>query len=880
MDEDPNHSSFFGHLIEDLPFTDEEDTGEQEDAANLDELFEEWGLPKTTMGSCGMGNGVGRSIRVDGSSRDRGKGKEKVVEVAHKRKVGRPKKRSYNTRSGGESSRPVQEEKFSSESDDSDDPNYDGFVDSDYELEEEDDEILFERNVDGNVDRVPEFDEMGYEGHISDEFQSAHESDSDGEDVGPFKVKGKKRFSDWLEFNEKTDMKNPRFALGMIFPNSKVFKHAVRKHAVLTKKELMFPRSTKHKVLVKCKTSPDCPFWLYASSPSNDNPTLQIRTFRPNHTCSSIKKRVNHCHAPFLAEEYKDCFMADAKWSREGIQNVVNRDFGMEIGYQLCYRAKNKAIKKAQGSIEDQYNLLEAYAHELKKKNQGSSVWIHTELEGEIIRFKRIYICLAPLREGWIVGCRHIIGLDGCHLKCFHKGRLLSAVGIDGNNGIYPISWAIVEGETRATWNWFLTFLREDLQLWNSHHYVFISDKQKGLEQVIKNLFPNAEHRHCVRHLHNNFKGDGHTGLQLKQRLWAVARATTINEYTKTMGEMAAASGSTYNWCMDRPAKHWSRSHFGWMFKCDILLNNHSESFNKTLLEARKKPIIPCLEDIRIACMVRLTNRRNSAAKWRCKVGPRIEKLLKKNASWANQYRALESSEWRFEIQGRGVACESGVISQHSVQLDTMSCTCRRYDLCGLPCSHAIAAIYSKGWSPDDYVAEWYTKKKYMQAYQVMLNPIAGVSEWEPIERKIAPPLYRRQLRRPKKNKAKGLGETTPPSGTEKLPRSFYSRVSCGTCNQKGHNARSCARRNKVNENVGMEQENVQEQVPQQNHIQAEAPNEGPQEYEAPLPHEESNFEDADPRYSQTSSMPNLDNHIINENENENVNLNVNIDTT
>lgn len=150
MDEDPDHSSFFGHLIEDLPLTDEEDTGEQEDAANLDELFKEWGLPKTTMGSCGMGNGVvdvvGGSIKADGSSRgangprkrttgiqirepsdgprasvpisnvtiDKGKGKEKVVEAAQKRKVGRPKKRSYNTRSGGESSRPVQEEAFSS----------------------------------------------------------------------------------------------------------------------------------------------------------------------------------------------------------------------------------------------------------------------------------------------------------------------------------------------------------------------------------------------------------------------------------------------------------------------------------------------------------------------------------------------------------------------------------------------------------------------------------------------------------------------------------------------------------------------------------------------------------------------------------------------
>ncbi|XP_062014192.1 uncharacterized protein LOC133730656 [Rosa rugosa] len=238
----------------------------------------------------------------------------------------------------------------------------------------------------------------------SDGFVSAHESDNDGNDVGPFRVKGKKRFTDWVEFNEKTYMKNPRFCLGMVFPNAEVFKHVVRKHAVVTKKELRFPRNTKHQVLVRCMTSPDCPYWMYASSPSADNPTLQIKTFRPDHTCSLIAKRVYHCHAPFLAEEYKDVFLADDKWTREGIQSAVNRDFGMEIGDQMAYRAKARAAKRAQGSLEEQYNLLESYAHELKKRNPGTSVWIQTELDGDVARFKRIYICIAALKEGWITG--------------------------------------------------------------------------------------------------------------------------------------------------------------------------------------------------------------------------------------------------------------------------------------------------------------------------------------------------------------------------------------------------------------------------------------------------------------------------------------------
>ncbi|XP_062028993.1 uncharacterized protein LOC133745001 [Rosa rugosa] len=290
---------------------------------------------------------------------------------------------------------------------------------------------------------VPECEEMGFEGNISDAgpegddsdgFTSAHESDSEGNNVGHFRVKGKRRFNDWVEFNEKADMKTPRFCLGMVFPNSTMFKHAV-----LTKKELRFPRNTKHQVLVRCKTSPDCPFWMYASSPDMHNPTLQIRTYRPNHTCSSIGKKVYHCHAPFLSEEYKDVFLADGKWTREGIQSAVIRDLGMEIGHQLAYKAKARAARLAQGTLESQYNLLESYAHELKKETLTA-----------VFGFKQ------NLKEMW---------QDS--RECFHKGQLLSAVGIDGNNGMYPIAWAIVEQECRDSWTWFLTFLKEDLQI---HH--------------------------------------------------------------------------------------------------------------------------------------------------------------------------------------------------------------------------------------------------------------------------------------------------------------------------------------------------------------------------------------------------------------------------
>ena len=50
-------------------------------------------------------------------------------------------------------------------------------------------------------------------------------------------------------------------------------------------------------------------------------------------------------------------------------------------------------------------------------------------------------------KNGFRAACRPIIGLDGCFVKGPHKGQLLAAIGIDPDNAIYPIAYAVVESE-------------------------------------------------------------------------------------------------------------------------------------------------------------------------------------------------------------------------------------------------------------------------------------------------------------------------------------------------------------------------------------------------------------------------------------------------
>ncbi|PWA50167.1 transposase, MuDR, MULE transposase domain protein [Artemisia annua] len=42
-------------------------------------------------------------------------------------------------------------------------------------------------------------------------------------------------------------------------------------------------------------------------------------------------------------------------------------------------------------------------------------------------------------------------------------GQLLTAVGIDANNEIYPVAYAVVDELNKATWCWFLKLVGEDL---------------------------------------------------------------------------------------------------------------------------------------------------------------------------------------------------------------------------------------------------------------------------------------------------------------------------------------------------------------------------------------------------------------------------------
>lgn len=116
------------------------------------------------------------------------------------------------------------------------------------------------------------------------------------------------------------------------------------------------------------------------------------------------------------------------------------------------------------------------------------------KLKKEGGKFEALLISYKPTVDGWIAGCRPIIGLDGCHLKGKYGGCCLSMVGLDGDNGIVPLGIYLCRSEDTKNWT---NFLREMSPYIGSHQerLIVMSDRQKGLDHAVSEIFPEAGKR-------------------------------------------------------------------------------------------------------------------------------------------------------------------------------------------------------------------------------------------------------------------------------------------------------------------------------------------------------------------------------------------------
>ncbi|XP_041999760.1 uncharacterized protein LOC121749238 [Salvia splendens] len=393
------------------------------------------------------------------------------------------------------------------------------------------------------------------------------------------------------------------------------------------------------------------------------------------------------------------------------IRQCVNEDFGLKIGRMKVYRAREHALDGIFGSAATQYRNLFYYKAELERTHPDSSIHIHYENMRDTgtvgPRFLRFYCCLGPLKKGWMQLCRPIIFFDACFLRGMYRGQLMTVMGIDPNNGWWPIAWAVTEAESYVQWKWFVEYLSDDLNLnANGPRYVFMSDQQK--------------------HIYNNFK-KRFVGENFKDRLWEIASSTTLKHYVDKMDALHTEYPQAHQWLSGvAPEEKWVKEFFSPHTCCDVLLNNICETFNSKIALAREKAIISMLEDIRTSQMERIQIRGQWIKSHDHAVPPVIKELVDK---WY-----ARASSWRATWNGQS-----------------------SYQLTGISCTHAIATINKNGDDVTRFVSRYYLKSTMIMLYENVLYPINGVDNWLKTTSdgavELAPSRSKRQRGRPKKRR-------------------------------------------------------------------------------------------------------------------------------
>ncbi|CAL8155505.1 unnamed protein product [Prunus armeniaca] len=189
----------------------------------------------------------------------------------------------------------------------------------------------------------------------------------------------------------------------------------------------------------------------------------------------------------------------------------------------------------------------------------------------------------------------------------------------------------------------------------------------------------------------------------LRDKFWETSYATTVPHFTRVMEDLKKLSNDAYEWLttLDKPPRHWSKSHF----------NTH----------LKDRPILSMFEFIRCKLMRRIQGRREKMLKWNRPICPRIFKKVEGNKAKAGACVAMWSGGGKFQVSAGGHA-------QYIVDLELRTCSRRAWDLQKWHCVHAIAAInYKGGLNVIDFVDDYYLTTTYLKTYDNLILPMNGM---------------------------------------------------------------------------------------------------------------------------------------------------------
>ncbi|KAK9292803.1 hypothetical protein L1049_020783 [Liquidambar formosana] len=436
---------------------------------------------------------------------------------------------------------------------------------------------------------------------------------------------------------------------------------------------------------------------------------------------------------------------------------------------------KRIAKEQLQGSYKEAYNQLPIFCEKIMETNPGSFATFTTKDDSS---FHRLFVSFHASLYGFEQGCRPLLFLDSIPLKSKYQGTLFAATAADGDDGVFPVAFAVVDAETDDNWHWFLLQLKSALS--TSCPITFVADRQKGLRESIADIFHGSSHGYCLRYLTEQLIRDlkGPFSHEVKRLMvedfYSAAYAPRPESFHRCLESIKSISPEAYNWVIQSEPMNWANAFFQGA-RYNHMTSNFGELFYSWASDAHELPITQMVDVIRGKIMELGYTRRADSNHWLTRLTPSMEEKLEKENQKARSLQVLLSAGSTFEVRGDSIEV---------IDIDQWDCSCKGWQLTGLPCCHAIAVIGCIGRSPYDYCSRYFTTESYRITYAELIHPIPNIDR--PVQKDssqvaviVTPPPTRRPPGRP----------TTKRFGSQEVVK---RQLQCSRCKGVGHNKSTC----------------------------------------------------------------------------------------
>ncbi len=299
-------------------------------------------------------------------------------------------------------------------------------------------------------------------------------------------------WQNWNPTNEGQLEDGGEFQKGQMFSSLDELKMQLTEYSALKNRPFRVKRSDHDWYVVLCdrKDSCGCTWRLSATQVDPTIGLWRISKYAPHipNCVGEVMETGNrNVSANFIRGKILELIRRDQTLKPTVIMEVIHGQLGVSVSYMKAWKAKHKAIAQIFGDWEQSYNDLPRYMAALVRTNPGTVVeWCNINTQDPMTKvFGRVFWAFAPSIVGF-EHCRPLITIDGTHLYGKYKHVVLIAMGVDAEDQIFPLAFAIVESENGSSWPWFMDCIGR--RVTQRPGLCVISDRHAGIMKAMEEL--------------------------------------------------------------------------------------------------------------------------------------------------------------------------------------------------------------------------------------------------------------------------------------------------------------------------------------------------------------------------------------------------------